>query len=173
MHDDGYQLPTVGDTVATDYQVPRHLGFAPEVIHPRSLHLLPDTEHPVTYPLEWTEQAACIGDWDLFDDPDPETYRREVRPRCAACPVWTVCLAEALEEEAGRNSKARTGIRGGLRPTDRARHQARRPPAVCCHGHTMGRDGSYFVPQNNHWVCRECVRLRKLARKQQQRALAG
>jgi len=49
---------------------------------------------------------------------DPEEAATAMR-HCQTCPVLEECLNTALEEEAGQPVKARHGIRGGLRPSQR------------------------------------------------------
>lgn len=46
----------------------------------------------------WTEQAACVGDWDLFDAPEHGLTKREradqlalARAICRSCPVMAEC----------------------------------------------------------------------------------
>lgn len=48
--------------------------------------------------IRWTDRAACVGDWDLFDAPDHGVTDREradqlaiARAICATCPVMAEC----------------------------------------------------------------------------------
>ena len=75
----------------------------------------------------WTEQAACVGDWDLFDAPDHGLTKREradqlaiARAICQSCPVQREC------DEFARSARPRvSGIWAGRRrhpssPTERS-----------------------------------------------------
>lgn len=69
--------------------------------------------------VAWMEEAACIGrDPELFYsfDKDEEALALAV---CRSCPVRETCLADAMEEEGGKRTAARFGIRGGLLPNER------------------------------------------------------
>jgi WhiB family redox-sensing transcriptional regulator len=73
----------------------------------------------------WRTRGLCRNE-------DPELFflktragRRAALAVCAPCPVRERCLAEALEEEGGRNTGDRHGIRGGMTPTGRQKLHAR------------------------------------------------
>ena len=63
----------------------------------------------------WWHLAACAGaDTDLFS-PRPDIPAREeaAKAYCAACPVTSACLRDALEAD------DRHAVRGGLTPAER------------------------------------------------------
>lgn len=166
MDIDGYRLPGIGRAgVPTHLQLKPHEGFAPEAIVPRVPPRRTPVERPavLAQPADWTRQADCHGLWSLFDDPTPAELQRVVRPTCEACPVAEQCLAEALRDEDGQPSKVRSGIRAGTTPVERAKMQAPEPPERCIHGHKMGHAGSFFVPQNNQYLCKKCRAAQKRA----------
>ena len=75
---------------------------------------------------DWTEQASCIDQWDIFDngfDPYPTRV-------CKNCPVRTECLVSALrfeqdEIKRGMGEFVVVGIRGGYTvPERRDLHRA-------------------------------------------------
>lgn len=66
----------------------------------------------------WTEQAACLGRWDIWDGETRETIA-EALTGCTVCPVLNICAREQLHETAG--------IRGGM--TAKQRHQLRKASA--------------------------------------------
>jgi len=68
-----------------------------------------------------TEEAykpACVQAPDMWFD--GEAVPLAIRT-CQSCPLVLPCLEAALAEEAGLSVKQRHGIRGGLRPAQRAR----------------------------------------------------
>jgi hypothetical protein len=83
---------------------------------------------------EWTEQAACIGRWDIFDGMHEGSGRvsnarlaqyAEAKRICTSeCPVMSECLADALKDEIktylvdGNRTQLYT-IRGGLDASER------------------------------------------------------
>lgn len=56
---------------------------------------------------DWDKEAACLGEWELFDSTKPED-RKIAMSICADCPVRFECL------QAGLDNKERHGIRGGV-----------------------------------------------------------
>lgn len=75
---------------------------------------------------EWRTQAACRGRLDLdFIDPSDE-QAAQCRALCAECPVWELCLANAL------TTGEAWGIWGGLDADERtaAAEQAGHPAPV-------------------------------------------
>lgn len=79
--------------------------------------------------MSWWEEAACKGAAEDVVDvvpnpgkPSAETRRRQAAQRalCAACPVRSACLADAMRTERGEAAH-RYGIRGGLLPSERER----------------------------------------------------
>lgn len=82
---------------------------------------VPDT---LTRPRTWRDAAFCAtpregADWTT-DYTTPE--RTQARLICnTRCPVREECLTAALEEERGKTTLHRTGIRGGLTPAQRVR----------------------------------------------------
>lgn len=63
----------------------------------------------LSFGLNWRDEAACIGDWDLFDeDIETEEYKdiELAQSICAMCPVRVECL------RAGKNEVS--GIWGGV-----------------------------------------------------------
>lgn len=59
----------------------------------------------------WSSQAACLGQWDLFDSTDPEDREKAV-DLCGTCPVRLNCLQDALD------GQTRFGVRGGVKELD-------------------------------------------------------
>ena len=68
-------------------------------------------------PEPWTSQAICLpsraDDW--FPEPGARDTAKEVKQRCAACPVIAACLECAMEHN------ELYGIWGGLSVTERKR----------------------------------------------------
>ncbi|MFI2911154.1 WhiB family transcriptional regulator [Streptomyces sp. PDY-4] len=96
------------------------------------------TRAPATLPnaLSWAARAACQGqDLTLFFS-DADAKIRAAKKICAACPVRTACLDEALRAE---TTSTGAGIFGGLtsdertelvlaRATEQAAVQGQAPP---------------------------------------------
>lgn len=123
-------------------------------------------------PADWTLAADCIGMHDVFDEPNARTYEKIVKPLCEGCQVKDLCLQAAMEEEGNLSSSFRAGIRGGLRPLDRAliaqeaRGYPERPPVCPKRGHSMSGEGeAYWNSNRNSWVCATCKRESKAARR--------
>jgi WhiB family redox-sensing transcriptional regulator len=82
----------------------------------------------------WRNQALCAQPElarfrDVFFPHPSEKAKEQMAKRiCAACPVRTACLDDAIAEEGGRGHDRRFGIRGGLGPRGRRNRyeQARR-----------------------------------------------
>lgn len=78
---------------------------------------------------EWRELAACKGKADesyavgdpFFPNGDAAKPGREAVDTCAACPVHTLCLRDALDAERGLPAKSRYGYYGRTTPEQRAR----------------------------------------------------
>lgn len=71
----------------------------------------------------WMEQAACIDTDPAIFFPEARTAgadaaRARARTICRGCPVRVECLDAAMLEEAGQQGW-RSGIRGGLTPSER------------------------------------------------------
>lgn len=116
-------------------------------------------------PADWTLAAECIGMHEVFDEPNARTYEKIVKPICDGCPVKDLCLQAAMEEEGNLSSSSRAGIRGGLRPLDRAliaqeaRGYPERPSVCPKRGHPMSGDGeAYWISDRNSWSCAQCKR---------------
>ena len=91
-------------------------------------------------PGGWRDLAACSGlatrdcdPWfplpDDADDDRPPRWECEAAYAiriCVRCRVRTECLTEALTSERANPTRARSGIFGGLTPTQRARLDPRR-----------------------------------------------
>lgn len=45
---------------------------------------------------DWLQQAACVGDWDIFDSNDPLDHA-DAAAICEQCPVRLECAARAGE----------------------------------------------------------------------------
>ena len=74
-------------------------------------------------PAGWTTQAACIGQWELFEGrPDSRDTARAVAI-CEQCPVRAICLDAAVREEWTIGRSDFVGVRGGL--TARSRYKYR------------------------------------------------
>jgi len=70
----------------------------------------------------WWHQAVCRGmNPRLFDLNYGDDISAEVVKACRRCEVQVECLVSALEEEAGKDSEHRGGIRGGYTPGGRSR----------------------------------------------------
>jgi hypothetical protein len=174
---DGYVMPGNGlDAVPTHMQIRPH--ERPDAVWPRvpiRLAVGDGAPEPFTAePPDWTEQARCVGRWDVFDEPTAQQYERIVKPTCGACPVRGTCLGAALAVEVNDDGsplsvKLRQGIWGGLRPGGRAKLQVSRP-ARCGKGHSMvGKGGAYWDKRGSRWRCGQCDREGK----QQRRAAAA
>lgn len=77
----------------------------------------------------WQDDAACrdIG-WGLFlplDDDEGNQWNSNTyapgKAVCAACPVRTDCLEDAMTREGDATHQYRSGLWGGLTPNQRAR----------------------------------------------------
>lgn len=68
----------------------------------------------------WREDAACLSRdpwmWRLWDEADD--LARDI---CLLCPVREACLEDAMATEGRDAYSARSGLRGGLTPWQRAR----------------------------------------------------
>lgn len=70
----------------------------------------------VTEMRDWASSARCRGQGaELFFTDDDVSARGRARAFCACCPVWSQCLAEALDR------RDREGMWGGLRTAERDR----------------------------------------------------
>lgn len=72
---------------------------------------------------DWRSKALCFGaptDWWFPSDRVGNPYK-QAEKICMKCPVREECLLEALIEEEGLGRQSRLGMRGGLRPHQRAR----------------------------------------------------
>lgn len=81
---------------------------------------------------DWREQATCRQEPDLWYVGDGR-WRTPERDRAillceTRCPVRDACLADAMTYEAGKPSKERHGIWGGLTPVKRAQLAGVSPP---------------------------------------------
>lgn len=107
LHDrKAHALAAEGSRVATPTMadVPRPRGFYGEGAEP------------------WWESAACAdADPSLFFLSAARWRDTDAKSLCAACPVAEPCLRETMAAEKDGQSGARSGIFGGLNPTDRAR----------------------------------------------------
>lgn len=75
---------------------------------------------------DWRASAACrrVDPDDMFPDPGNRDGVLAAQRVCGRCPVWDVCLADALADEGGKTKDNRYGIRGGLTPSQRhSRHR--------------------------------------------------
>ncbi|MBQ0947684.1 WhiB family transcriptional regulator [Streptomyces sp. RK76] len=67
---------------------------------------------------DWRDRALCATPAgravDFFPTPGDEQGIAKVKAVCAACPVATACLRNAITEEGGSRPEYRHGIRGGL-----------------------------------------------------------
>lgn len=75
-------------------------------------------------PPDWTNQPLpCHGRWDEYDDPDEGRPIKDAQAAllCAGCPMIEQCLSDAMDAEAGVDSRHRNGVRGGLSAMGRAR----------------------------------------------------
>ncbi|QIJ62588.1 WhiB family transcriptional regulator [Streptomyces sp. JB150] len=69
--------------------------------------------------LDWMGAAACLGQQEIFDDPDRV---HEARIICVArCPVRSQCLAYTKECERGLHRDQRDGVAAGLTHDERHR----------------------------------------------------
>lgn len=74
-------------------------------------------------PPEWTKQAGCLDQRDLFDLAFNSRKRGVVeraRLACFTCPVVDECLAQAMTAEHGLTARHRYGVCGGKTPRERA-----------------------------------------------------
>lgn len=78
-------------------------------------------------PVGWAQDALCGS--DDGDDWYPTVYTKDGRDTatvaalkrvCARCPVALWCLVDALKEEGVRSDQHRHGIKGAMRPDERA-----------------------------------------------------
>ncbi|MFC8267766.1 WhiB family transcriptional regulator [Streptomyces cinereoruber] len=69
----------------------------------------------------WRTYAACleVHPDDMFPDPRNQAGNRRAKQVCRRCPVWQLCLNDALTEEGGKRQENRHGIRGGLTSDER------------------------------------------------------
>ena len=67
---------------------------------------------------EWTEDAACIGQWELMDDGGEEAEKL-----CRLCPVRDGCLDDMMRHEAAKGWRLRATFAGGLSHAGRARYE--------------------------------------------------
>lgn len=91
----------------------------------RSTQQAPDTPRDATPSERWASalcaQVPVTGDWDpWYPDKDNGCKYTEARKFCAECPLAEMCLAAAMEEEAGLAYWLRFGMRGGRTPAQRA-----------------------------------------------------
>ena len=128
----------------------------------------------VATPPDWTQDAGCLDSWELFDEPNALQFRQIVRPACLACPVFFACTATALLEETGDDGKPvganfRAGIRGAMRPKDRAAVMAPLPEGECGRGHDVRVHGR-FDGARGRWVCQACNTIRVRQHRQEGKA---
>lgn len=75
--------------------------------------------------MTWHQEAACVGhpvDWWFPTEADRSAERWDAgRLVCRSCPVREQCLAESLQDEAGKPRSLLFGMRGGLSPAQRER----------------------------------------------------
>lgn len=167
--DQDFRLPgSMPSDISQAHQIRPHEGFRQQEIRRRAEPKF-KTAGPATAflaaPPEWTKHGLCVDRDLLFDDPDARTFHTTVKPLCEACPVKDICLSSALEEEGDEGPAFRSGVRGGLRPRERARLAQVRPdrPAACSKGHSMSGEGeAYWNADRRHWACAECKRQRAL-----------
>lgn len=168
--DQDYRLPgSMPSDISQRHQLKPHEGFTQNAItrraEPKFKTAPEDTTPFLARPAEWTKQGLCVDRISLFDEPNARIFHTVVAPLCAACPVKDICLATALEEEGDEGPAFRSGVRGGLRPRERARLAQVRPeqPAACSKGHSMSGEGeAYWNADRRHWACAECKRQRTL-----------
>ena len=77
---------------------------------------------------EWMDDMNCVGidmgyergqDVSKFDGNGE--YLRQLKAVCGRCDVRTQCLEYAMKKETGVSSSWRSGIYGGLTPSQRAK----------------------------------------------------
>lgn len=172
--DQDFRLPgSMPSDINQLHQIRPHEGFRQQEIRRRAepkFKSASDGEGEfLAAPPEWTKQALCLDRTREFDDPDARTFHLTVKPLCEACPVRDICLSSALEEEGDEGPAFRAGVRGGLRPRERARLAQSRPeqPDWCPkEGHSMSGEGeAYWNANRKNWACAECKRQRVLRQK--------
>lgn len=74
----------------------------------------------------WEQHAACRNttDPDLFfpisyDSSEARDQVAQARAVCASCPVWRLCLTDAMSRERWLGKDRRAGIWGGTTPSQR------------------------------------------------------
>jgi WhiB family redox-sensing transcriptional regulator len=74
-------------------------------------------------PAPWVASAACPStDPEVFF-PEKGGSTTEARKVCSGCPVRLQCLDAAMRDEQGKSHDSRHGVRGGLSPRARVKHQ--------------------------------------------------
>ena len=69
---------------------------------------------------DWHTDAACIGKWEMFDEPTGDRQIEACRTICfTQCPVRSQCLHDALKTE--DPYFLRHTFRGGYMPTERSK----------------------------------------------------
>lgn len=72
----------------------------------------------------WQDDGLCreIGDALFFPDDEGARAHRytDARAVCAACPVRSICLEDAMAREGNVTREYRAGLWGGLSPEQRA-----------------------------------------------------
>jgi hypothetical protein len=81
---------------------------------------------------KWQNSAACRTApddelWfpDSYTSPAGLAAVEEAKSICAWCPVRPTCLREAIANEGARSADGRSGIRGGMTPSERVAEHRR------------------------------------------------
>lgn len=104
--------------------IAQRLGVTPRTVYRWRATPTPGT--PAAGDSRWRDRAICreIGGDMWFppdsDDPVPVRSSNQARAICAACPVRTACLDDAMAREGNADRSDRAGIWGGLSASQRA-----------------------------------------------------
>ena len=118
------------NVIRTEAQIRPHDGFKAEALHvnypvrqeqdkARTLRLAKppawtETELPCVPQARGRLARAHMDKWDAKSEIDADAL-------CTGCPVRTLCLKSAIEEERGMAASGRYMVRGGVTPAGRAR----------------------------------------------------
>jgi len=127
----GITLLRAVEHTRTEHQLRPGEGFAPDFtpVADRVTSMDAGRTMQLAKPPAWTERDIfCLNEWEKWDTvPGSKTpgytsarQRQIANDLCHGCPSRVECLAAALEEEGDDRGYMRSGIRGGLTPSDRA-----------------------------------------------------
>lgn len=108
---------------------------------------------------DWQTQAACAGDWDIFDKEDGDS-RELAKSICAGCPVLALCKADYIA------TPDKYVVAGETTPQERTAATRKANRGGYNHGTTSG---YYKHKREGDKACQPCREANGAARRERER----